>query len=89
MSAAGAIQKRFEETWQAGVDELLTKQGAVAAALALDEGLEEDRAEKAARAHVRALLPVKVHLKGELKLWLQDGGPRRAVAQAKANQKGN
>ena len=70
------------------MDELLTKQGAAAAALALDEGLGDERAAQAARNHVRLLQPVKLHLKNELTLWLRDdGGPRRSVAQAKHDSK--
>jgi hypothetical protein len=89
VSAAGEIQRQFDETWRSGVDALLTRQGAAAAALAVDEGLGDERAAHAAREHVRSWQPVRLHLKNELKLWLRDGGPVRSVAYAKAIQKGN
>jgi hypothetical protein len=83
------LQQRFQEVWAESIDAALTANGAAAAALALDEKLGDERAAEAARNHVRAMQPVKLHLKAELTHWLRDSGPTRSVAQAKANQKGN
>jgi hypothetical protein len=83
------IQERFQRVWTESIDTALTVNGAAAAALALDEGLGDERAAQAASNHVRAIQPVKLHLRAELKRWLRDGGPGRSVAEAKRNSEDN
>ena len=81
------IKERYVQAWHEGVDQLLTTLAAPAAEFALAEDLGDKKALEAATSHLKTIGKVRVHFKDERRMWLQGGGPARAVALAKQTRK--